>query len=630
MRIRHLFRKLRTSCKLRTRRKPRTSRKLALWRLMGIAAALGVASASAHVLDDAVFDFRNMGVDANGDGVFQSGEGREALSLGDAASGLTGGVLNGTSGHVVWRTERVVHPYTGVSRDEQVLYFSHPIEWDDQDPQTASISPNAIVFGDYLKDLKGDYAVFARVRFDSGETYCGINKHQFLTFSYADGNAGVMLYSTGTGDADRSIGVYYGATNAVGNASPRDFTHQTKFRANQWVDVCVVAQGRTFACYVATTNSALEVTTHTMDASRVGSCPPSRHAFMILGPEDGRSTKATSITNGMKVATGWGARTKTANMSYHRVAVWGRALTEDEVREVMAEDRPEVFRVGSANGKSSEFAADRRTGDADVRGVWTNFPAALAAGDAAIFRFEPPNDGYVGVSQALRWTATAASAAGTLTATLNGRAVGTLSVQPGRTAACFVPPGCIAAGENVLSLARTDTRAGLVTLDALALGGGWQVGKADLSYWEFCEEWLNTPTFRVTDSNWKNLRRVISESNGRTNILLRFDVPRDVLKARARLVHSSRFVNWSAGIDTRDHQDYVVTLNDHVLDSGVVPASGTEVSYELPAEWVRERDNVLRWINPGTSSVSAAPYYGVDYYRLDVLRPEDGTLLILR
>lgn len=618
MRIRHLF------------RKQRTSRRLSLWRLLGIAAVLGVASASAHVMDDAVFDFRNMGIDANGDGVFQSGEGREALTLGDPDSGLTGGVLNGTPGNAVWRTERVTHPYTGVSRDERVLYFSHPIDWDDQVPRTATVSPNAIAFQNYLKDLEGDYAVFARVRFDSGETYCGINQHQFLTFGYGDGNSGVMLCSEGTNDTGRIVRVYYGATNDVGKAAPSSFTHQTKFNANQWIDVCVVARGNTFSCYLSTTNSTLEVQTHTLSAPRVGAYPLTRHPFMILGPEDGRNTLATCITNGVPVSTSFGSRMKTANMSYHHVAVWGRALTGDEVRELMAEGRPEVFRVGSANGKNTEFAADLRTGDADVRGVWTNFPAALAAGDAATFRFEPPNVGYVGVSQVLRWTATAESAVGTLAVTLNGRAVGTLSVQPGRTAACFVPPDCIAAGENVLSLARTDTRTGLVTLDALALGGGWQIGKADLQYGEFCAEWLNTPTFRVTDSDWMRLRRAISESANRTNILLRFDVPKDVLKARARLVHSSRFVTWSAGGDTRDHQDYVVTFNDHVLDSGVVPARGTEVAYELPAEWMRERDNVLRWINPGTSSAREAPYYGVDYYRLDVLRPADGTLLILR
>lgn len=601
-------------------------------RLLVAVAACAVASeAFAHVMDDAYVNFRSLGCTKSEDGQFTDGDARDSLTLGLGANALGGGKRYGYPEGVLWRTERVVRPYTGVARDERVLYLAQPVNWNDAEPRTAEVWPGAVQFAGLLSNsnISSNYTIFVRVRFDKDAPY-GQSTHHFLDVGYSNGNSGSMLSVVNDG-SQRFISCYYGTTNSVGEAKPQSFAESSRFQPNEWLDVCLSVSGRTFNLYTCRTNSTLNVANHIMSASLSGDLKLTRYPFALLGTEDGAAVSKTTITEGVKPSQSWGRGYCAPRMSVNQLAIWGRALSEAEVREVMADGLPETFRVGAANGKTQEFSSTLETATADVTAVWTNFPAALASGKSVTFRFPTPNAATTNLAEVFRWTATADSAAGKLRIDVNGKAVETIDVVPGGTAYAFVKKGVIdRTTGNELTVTRTDGGTGVVTLDSASLGGSWQVGLEDKSSTPFCAEWLNTPSFFVTDTDWSHLRRVVSESANRTNLIFHFDIPKELLDKEYRFVHEGAFNGWYQSGDVRDHQGYRIVFNDRVLDEGNVPNNYTIVNYALPQELLRERDNVLQWVNTGTSSAQAAPYYPVDFFRVFVKPPREGLMLLLR
>lgn len=601
-------------------------------RMLLLLAVIGAAVASAHVMDDAVLYFRGMGCTRTEDGQFVDGDARDALTLGGGDAALGGGKRYGYPAGVQWRTERVARPYTGRAQDERVLYLAQPVDWTGPDPQTAEVWPGAVNFSNVLKDsgIGCDYTIFARVRFDREEPYAQSVYH-FLDVGYANGNSGAMLSMETGSNGTKYIRCYYGATNDVGKAVPSAFSATSSFSPDEWVDVCLAVNDRTFKLYFCRTNSVIGTATHTMAPDRCGGLTLTRHPFVLLGTEDGTATTRSTITNGVSKVHKWGDAICSPRVSYGQLAIWGRTLTEAEVREVMADGLPEMFRVGVANGKSQEFSPTPRTAVADVTDAWTSFPAALASGQSVTFRFQTPNNAVTNLAEVFRWTATADSAAGRIRVDVNGRTVDTVGVVPGGTACAFVPPGVIdRTTGNELTVTRVDGGAGVVTLDAAALGGSWQVGLEDKRNSPFCAEWLNSPNFYVTDTDWSHLRRVISESPGRTNLVFHFDIPGDLLDRHYRFIHEGAFNKWYQSGDVRDHQGYAISFNGRILDEGNVPDAYAVVRYELPQDLLKERDNVLQWINTGSSTASAAPYYDLDFFRVFVKAPNLGTMLLIR
>ena len=83
-------------------------------------------------------------------------------------------------------------------------------------------------------------------------------------------------------------------------------------------------------------------------------------------------------------------------------------------------------------------------------------------------------------------TATSTSAAGTFSVSLNGAAIGSLAVSPGKTALFPIKKNLTVAGSNTITLTRPS--ADPVVVDAIALGGGVRIGSVDGSAAEFAPE----------------------------------------------------------------------------------------------------------------------------------------------
>ena len=61
-------------------------------------------------------------------------------------------------------------------------------------------------------------------------------------------------------------------------------------------------------------------------------------------------------------------------------------------------------------------------------------------------------------------------------------------MRAGKWQKWFVPAAALTVGTNTLTVTRIDRGTGVVTLDAAALGGGWQVGRRDDDWSDFGHE----------------------------------------------------------------------------------------------------------------------------------------------
>ena len=164
----------------------------------------------------------------------------------------------------------------------------------------------------------------------------------------------------------------------------------------------------------------------------------------------------------------------------HQVAVWQRVLSEEEVRQAMAWPKPDLFRLGAANGKSEEFV-----GNGDAFTVLDNAafagakPVIAASGDTYTVKFDVSAD-EAAKNQILRFAATADSVPAVLSLSLNGqepffydvdyKEVRNLSIVPGGIAEFGVSSEFLKEGENTLVLKRIDNEDGILGLDAVSLG----------------------------------------------------------------------------------------------------------------------------------------------------------------
>ena len=150
--------------------------------------------------------------------------------------------------------------------------------------------------------------------------------------------------------------------------------------------------------------------------------------------------------------------------SIQSYAAWERALSADEVRQVFAWPASDLVRLGTANDSAQEFSDGAAP---------TTFNFDVAAKDA-------------GLAQVLRVSATATSAAGAFSVSLNGAAIGSLAVSPGKTALFPIKKNLTVAGANTITLTRTS--ADPVAIDAIVVGGGIQIGSANGTSSEFAPE----------------------------------------------------------------------------------------------------------------------------------------------
>ena len=434
-----------------------------------VLAAMPFGARAADVFSDAK-SWRQGFVDVNGDGRLNIGAGKlefpESLLIADTANAahtVTFGPNNyskeisGVHTGVVLRTETVVHPYANTSSEETVGYFPQDTDVDSNSYWTAGIFPNA----PFTVNMDGECTFFLRFRWDG--TFPAPNKGSNF---FAAGNPSGYGFQLSI-----STAAHYGIYSAtiIGSKTWNGASDATLV-ADKWTDFAITVSNRHVKVY-SIQEGEKEISVMTADG---GSSNPSASASsdVVLGlAQEG----AFDWNSGLSSAT----RAQAFRGSIHSYAAWSRALSADEVRQVFAWPSPDLARLGTANNSAQEF-------EGGAAPTTVNFN--VAAKDA-------------GLPQVLRVSATSTSAAGAFNVSVNGTAAGSLSVTPGKTTVFYVKKNLTVAGANTLTLTRTS--ADSVTIDAVALGGSIQLGKADGSFSGFAPETYGGKVF----SDVKSLHR---------------------------------------------------------------------------------------------------------------------------
>ena len=292
------------------------------------------------------------------------------------------------------------------------------------------------------------------------------------------------------------------------------------------------------------------------------------------------------------------------------VMIWNRELTELERRQVVAGYYGAKWRIGAANGSAAEFGVD---GGADEPVAsynpdtmpWLKMRGALTAANPTL-------------TVSGQWTAQDRATAlprilsitpiftdvgsdpcpvevrvnGTLTAT------GNLIEPVGRNLyipdSFWQPDG---SGNVTVAITRIGALTGTVAIDALELGGSWQVGYRDNNIADMTKGYLETCCYFAGDPVASNMNRTV-----------RYD--HDVVDFRVHLPqwlatrHSFKFESRITGCSANEGYDLTqqavgLLVNGELLwrTNSVTRAANPALVFDVPNEMLVPGINVFCWTN---------------------------------
>ena len=590
---------------------------ITLWGVTVAACALG------GVYDDCVYLFEG-GLDANGNGYAATGEIRDELHANPSHANNQGTVY-GYADSAIFRNEPVPYQSAGIStQNVQCLYLPQPRK---MNGVTTNFYPNIIKMP-FLADAcrTNIYTGVFRVRLDRDPLannagwlmnfgYTKNTNGQGLLFGFSwnvNSNAFVMT-SHATGSTGKSFGV-------------------ADIPTNMWMDVAVVVTGNVVTAYRAFTGRAnsssgtkvaeLDNILSWKNTLKTSSVPfpnlTMARANTWLGAQSGITSvqdfSTISDNNGKKYFCG----------SIRRVAVWNRALTADEVREAFGRPRPDIVRIGVANGSADEFASDAAvTATVDALGPWCGFPASLRAGDVRSVAFSLSAN-ETNMPQLLRIKTLTGGGSGTLRVSLNGTAVASKLIAAGQTFVATLPKKLFVAGANTLTLMRTDANGAAVDIDSLAIGGSWQVGKVDKKASEFT---YSVPLMMydtyVNSYMWN--RAANAKTSGTSTITLYVTVPEEAV-ARYGMRYETRTEN-TYELTTTPNTKLTISANG-VTKQEFTGIAGDKVWKDIAIDFAP--GELYAGVNTIKLAVTNGGCYYFDYHRFQLVPPADGTYIVVR
>ena len=613
------------------------------WRrlmLLAVAGTIATMSLGRDVFSDASM-FRRGFADADANGLLTDGktEFLDALKAGDAASINHTATHYGCSTGIVIRTETVCYPYAKVCREEPVAYFPQTVflKEGSDDRYLISSLVNLTDSSPFYVTNANQYTFFIRYRWD------GINPTNhpgvFLNAGWQYGNKYVAGDPTsgGTGfllgvSAAGNLWCYggRGGTSTTVNSAPGSST----VLSNEWTDCAIVVSNFQLTAYTYRTNFANIYKTSTISLSTVVATNYSKKIY--LGGQDATTSDAGWTYSGS------GNPWKVFRGSIHSFAAWPRALTLDEIRQVFAWPRTDLVRLGTANGSPLDLAGG--TSAAATAGTpteWKDTPAALSSSNPSFtVTFDVPAHD-VGLGQVLRVIPTDDSDMGSLAVSVNGTAAGSLGIRPGRASSLYIDASRFVAGANTLQLTRSAS-SGTLRFDAIALGGGIQIGLRNSATGEFVQEQTQWVNYYPTDGNWKHVNRAImaptgANSTNRVHFFMPDELtPRHPIRFTACVLPSRG--DYSATRDYPELQDLAIYVNDSPTPSMAGPVSRlkgwTNLVVEVSAEDVRPGDNVFAIVNESQKwwddDFHDYAWTSIDCFRVEVLRESKGMAPILR
>ena len=441
-----------------------------------VACLASAAYGSANVFDDAVFWFRG-GKDISGDGYMQQGEFFDDLHADDNdhanhKSSMVNYSLDAFKVNAAFQTERVVFPALGKSggKDMRVLRLSNkgvrngsagPYYW----PEV--VNPRSIFVDN---NIASEYTIISRMRLDNDivRTQC-----VFKVGYKASTKQGFTL---GFSELQTSTKAKY----ITGRCTPAEGRSDSSFRfnniqipTNTWFDMAVVVGNGKLRIGIALPET---LSIHGNNSTIAFAETPMWTANPLSTGDDyrlfcytGQNTYRLQADADMTCFIG----------SVQQMAIWGRALDDQEVMEAFGMPRPAIFRTGFDNGSSNEFGGTRSGAAQTVDGLgsWQSVWNTMQAGDTLTVNFNALRD-EAGLAQIFSLRSLPTSATAEIAVELNGTSLGTRRVQGDARVFWPAATNLVVEGSNALTVRRTDSGAGSFLMDAMELGGSLGVGRA--------------------------------------------------------------------------------------------------------------------------------------------------------
>ena len=570
--------------------------------------AATVSVSSEDVFADAYIWMRGMAVDKNGNHVLDVGEITNSLHT----VALTTGSF-GAAGHKpVISNEFVRLPGRGVGRQMQTLYFPQDVVWTNEAQTLGTVTPCSVTCGTPLTDFDSHYTWIVRFRPDFSEPL--LDTQWLLGFGYGN-SRGMMFGLAGTSTEWRALRVY--TTNGSWDLG-ESFVISN---GCGWVDFAVTVDGQEVTAYLV--KDGLTMPDGNTDIGLLKRVSRTYADTVNLVPYSGGYLRfgTESPQNGtykMPAPSSGNNHYKCFRGSIQQFACWKRTLSEQEILAALGWPRAETWRVGVENDATTELSADTAPeGGFDVDGVlWPVPNGGLTNGVSVTFKF-PIEAGYDdGRAQIFRWKATSDSAEGRLGVAVNGKPLGNRSIKAGATQRWFVPAAALTVGTNTLTVTRIDSGTGVVTLDAAALGGGWQVGRRDDDWSDFGHEGLVYDEYHVVDGNMRHVPRAMLYTGDGNHMSWHAVMPQSLAGEYDWILHF-RTGPEGGGTGTR----LCIDLNGERLATKDAPGTKTDHPFAIPRELLKAGENVFSFLNDtqsGTDSIS------IDSVWLEPVAPESA------
>lgn len=527
----------------------------------------------------------------------------DKLRMGDSSSTYHNLARNGNASGVQFVTDTVVYPNpyppytTMVSRQETVAYLPQTVSGSTIAASTISLTnPFAIT-------NSASYTFFVRFKWDG--TVRDSNLARFINAGYN--------YSSKCGFV---LGINSGKKFVLYSTSGGNATLDSPtVTANVWTDCAIVVANYTMTIYLQTPGSAVQsgvISTSFGTATATG-----YRTAIHLGGESGSAKP---------VFPGY----------FHAFASWPRALSADEVKEVFAYPMTrDLVRLGTKNGNGLEFnsAPQSVAGSGSATEDWAQVaPKLTSAAPSQTISFTVPSID-AGIAQVLRVAFASDSSDGKVNESVNGTSVGELSAKAGTTDMLKVKGTLLTAGANTVTLTRGEST-GDIALDAISLGGGFQIGRENRDKSEFSTPDSSNPCYAYcTNAVWTNVR---TDLNYQGNVLynrqyIHVNVPDEIagneqckLRFKASVYPGGSSLDHTFALYLNGAADAEKTAT---LSSGGVWRA---FECEIPTAKLLPGDNVFCLANISTTG-GYVTYAGIDYYRFETeYKKKTGFVILFR
>ncbi len=579
-----------------------------------------------NVFDDAVFWFRG-GKDLSGDHCLQQGEFFDDLQANNdnhvnhkmSMSNFTGDYKSFKE-NAAFQNEPVVFPALGtnVVKDMQVLRISNAGK---KLSGTTYYYPLVInprsVFAS--NSISNEYTVVSRIRMDED----GLNREEcFLKLGYnSSARQGMMLgFAKYPASANET-----GARYIKGNCTPDSESSNTSFQfdiripTNTWVDVAVVVgNGKLRVGIAAPESSASHANNPTIAFAETpmwtDNCPLLEDGYRLFC-FTGQSAPATSSGADQTCFIG----------SVQQMAIWGRALGDEEVMAAFGMPRPAIFRTGFDNGISNEFGGTRSGPSQEIDGLgsWQNIANTMEAGDTWTVDFTALRD-EAGLPQIFSIKSLSDSAEAQIEPVLSNAShnvsLGSRRVAVNGRTFWPVPANLIVEGANTLIITCKTGGAGDFKMDAMELGGSLGIGKETASITDdqrTSPERMKTGVPSAADPNTQHWPQGLMPSII-TNLHVRVWVDPDVAdKVTSRFWTHTRRRNATLGTET-----FTLFVNNEFKTNSISSTSWEKTEQifkpgELNGGW-----NDFEFISDDYPSC----YWEFGYYRFETVLPKGFSL----